>query len=95
MRPWNQVILFLVLESVLSSRQNVSWPRQLRRLRQDLVLLQEQVTALSNSRQNEDKNEVQVVAEQGSEISATELEPSASLGVAVFEAKAQETKTTF
>ena len=28
---------------------------------QDLVLLQEQVTDLSNSRQNEDKNEVQVV----------------------------------
>ena len=46
---------------------------------QDLVLLQEQVTELSNSRQNEDKNEVQDVAEQGSDISATELEPSASL----------------
>ena len=46
---------------------------------QDLVLLQEQVTALSNSRQNEDKNEVQVVAEQESDISAAELEPSASL----------------
>ena len=38
----------------------------------DLVLLQEQVTELSNSRQNEDK--------QGSDISAAELEPSASLG---------------
>ena len=47
---------------------------------QDLVLPQEQVTELSNSRQNEDKNEVQVVAEQESDISATELEPSASLG---------------
>ena len=47
---------------------------------QDLVLLQEQVTELSNSRQNEDKNEVQDIAEQGSDISATELEPSASLG---------------
>ena len=47
---------------------------------QDLVLLQEQVTELSNSRQNEDKNEVQVVAEHGSDVSATELEPSASLG---------------
>ena len=46
---------------------------------QDLVLLQEQVTELSNSRQNEDKNDVQVVAEQGSDISATELEPRASL----------------
>ena len=62
---------------------------------QDLVLLQEQVTELSNSRQNEDKNEVQDVAEQESDISATELEPSASFGVAFFEAKAQETKTTF
>ena len=47
---------------------------------QDLVLLQEKVTELSNSRQIEDKNEVQDVAEQGSDISATELEPSASLG---------------
>ena len=47
---------------------------------QDLVLLQEKMTDLSNSRQNEDKNEVQVVAEHGSDISATELEPSASLG---------------
>ena len=46
----------------------------------DLVLLQEQVTELSNSRQNEDKNEVQDIAERRSEISATELEPSASLG---------------
>ena len=46
----------------------------------DLVLLQEQVTELSNSRQNEDKNEVQDVAERRSEISATDLEPSASLG---------------
>ena len=45
----------------------------------DLVLLQEQVTALSNSRQSEDKKEVQVVAEQESDISETELEPSASL----------------
>ena len=44
---------------------------------QDLVLLQEQVTGLSNSRQNEDKNEVQDVAEQGSDVSATELELSA------------------
>ena len=44
----------------------------------DLVLLQEQVTALSNSRQSEDKKEVQVVAEQESDSSATELEPSAS-----------------
>ena len=43
----------------------------------DLVLLQEQVSALSNSRQNEDKKEVQVVAEQESDISATELEQSA------------------
>ena len=105
MRPWNQVIFFLVLESVLSSRPNASSPRQLlssecwekvfsqeggRRSSlivkaaslstQDLVLLQEQVTELSNSRQNEDKNEVQDVAEQGSDISATELEPSASWG---------------
>ena len=47
---------------------------------QDLVLLQEQVTELSNSRQSEDKNEVQDVAEQVSDISATELEPSASVG---------------
>ena len=47
---------------------------------QDLVLLQEQVTEFSNSLQYEDKNEVQVVAEHGSDISATELEPSASLG---------------
>ena len=47
---------------------------------QDLVLLQEQVTELSDSRQSEDKNEVQDVAEQGSDISATDLEPSASLG---------------
>ena len=46
----------------------------------DFVLLQEQVTALSNSRQSEDKKEVQVVAEHESDISATELEPSASLG---------------
>ena len=46
----------------------------------DLVLLQEQVTELSNSRQNEDKNEVQDIAERRSEISATDLEPSASLG---------------
>ena len=46
----------------------------------DLVLLQEQVTELSNSRQNEDKNEVQDIAEQRSDISATDLEPSASLG---------------
>ena len=45
----------------------------------DLVLLQEQVTELSNSRQNEDKNEVQDIAEQRSDISATDLEPSASL----------------
>ena len=37
------------------------------------------MTALSNSRQSEDKKEVQVVAEQKSEISATELAPSASL----------------
>ena len=35
---------------------------------------------LSNSRQNEDKNEVQDIAEQRSDISATDLEPSASLG---------------
>ena len=95
------MILFLVLESVLSSRPNVSLPRQLRVLgkgvfsrgrrsslivkaaslsTQDLVLLQEQVTELSNSRQNEDKSEVQDVAEQGSDISAIELELSASLG---------------
>ena len=46
----------------------------------ELVLLQEQVTALCKSRQSEDKKEVQVVAEQESDISATELEPSASLG---------------
>ena len=46
----------------------------------DLVLLQEQVTELSNSRQNEDKNEVQDIAERRSDISATDLEPSASLG---------------
>ena len=46
----------------------------------DLVLLQEQVTELSNSRQNEDKNEVQDIAERRSEISATDLEPSASWG---------------
>ena len=45
----------------------------------DLVLLQEQVTELSNSRQNEDKNEVQDIAERRSEISATDLEPCASL----------------
>ena len=45
----------------------------------DLVLLQEQVTAVSNSRQSEDKKEVQVVAEQESDISVTELGPSASL----------------
>ena len=57
---------------------------------QDLVLLQEQVTELSNSRQSEDKNEVHDVAERGSDTSATDLEPSA-----FFEAKAQETKTTF
>ena len=47
----------------------------------DLVLLQEQVTALSNSRQSEDKNEVQDIAERRSEITATDLEPSASLGL--------------
>ena len=48
---------------------------------QDLVLLlQEQVTELSNSPQSEDKNDVHDVAEQGSDISATDLEPSASLG---------------
>ena len=50
----------------------------------DLVLLQEQVTELSNYRKNEDKNEdkneVQEIAERRSEISATDLEPSASLG---------------
>ena len=46
----------------------------------DLVLLKEQVTELSNSRQNEDKNEVQDIAERRSEISAADLEPSASLG---------------
>ena len=46
----------------------------------DLVLLQEQVTKLSNSRQNEDTIEVQDDAERRSEISATDLEPSASLG---------------
>ena len=46
----------------------------------DLVLLQEQVIELSNSRHNEDKKEVQDIAERGSEISATDLEPSASLG---------------
>ena len=34
---------------------------------------------LSNSRQNEDKNDVQVVADHGSDMSATELEPSASV----------------
>ena len=46
----------------------------------DLVLLQEQVTKLSNSRQKEDTIEVQDDAERRSEISATDLEPSASLG---------------
>ena len=46
----------------------------------DLVLLQEQVTKLSNSRQKEDMIEVQDDAERRSEISATDLEPSASLG---------------
>ena len=45
----------------------------------DLVLLQEQLTALSNPRQSEDKKEVHVSAEQESDISATELEPRASL----------------
>ena len=45
----------------------------------DLVL-QEQVTKLSNSRQKEDTIEVQDDAERRSEISATDLEPSASLG---------------
>ena len=29
MRPWNQVIFYLVLESFLTSRSNVSLPRQL------------------------------------------------------------------
>ena len=46
----------------------------------DLVLLQEQVTKLSNSRQKEDTIEVPDDAERRSEISATDLEPSASLG---------------
>ena len=46
---------------------------------QDLVLLQEQVNELSNSRQSEDKTEVHDVAEQGSDFLATDLEPSASL----------------
>ena len=45
----------------------------------DFVLPQEQVTALSNSRQSEDKKEVQVVAEHEPDISASEVEPSASL----------------
>ena len=52
------------------------------------------MTALSNSRLSEDKKEVQVVAEQEYDISATELEPSASFGVA-FSRRRHRTRRHF
>ena len=55
----------------------------------ELARFQEDLAALSNSRQSEDKNEVQVA-----DISATELEPSAFLG-SVFRREGTETKTPF
>ena len=62
---------------------------------EELALFQEQLTALSNSRQSEDKNEVRVVAEQETDdISATELEPSASLG-SVFLCEGTGNEDTF
>ena len=46
----------------------------------ELVRFQEDLASLSNSRQSEDKSEVQVVAEQETDDISVELEPSASLG---------------